>query len=386
MTGVQIAATSSVLALTALAPIVADALGVGAYWIGYQVSFIYFCGLFASLSAGSLLQRLSAEAIIALELALLILGLLLLMTAKPILIIVASVLFGVAYGINNPASSVILQEVTPDNRRSLIFSLKQSGVPLGAVVANAILPILALWLGGWQMAILALGIWPVVLLPFTLRKLAGTTRPTRSGNSGVFATAIAEQVAILSTPSLRTLAALGSLFSAMQLTVTAFAVVSLVDIGWSIPAAGLVGAALQIAGAMGRVGWGVVADRSGPFRVLSMLGFVGGFLSLTLYFQPFLPASILCIVLICLGACASGWNGVFLAAIARTAQPGRVGAATGAILSYTFIGVIVGPSIFAVIFHMLGSYQLCFALFSIPGFVGGILGLRRHRINNIVRT
>ncbi|MBU0860808.1 MAG: MFS transporter, partial [Alphaproteobacteria bacterium] len=176
------------------------------------------------------------------------------------------------------------------------------------------------------------------------------------------------------------------LFSAMQLTVTAFAVVSLVEIGWSIYAAGLLGAALQIAGASGRVGWGVVADRFGPFRVLSMLGFVGGGLSLLLYFQPTLPVSVLTVTMICLGACASGWNGVFLAAIARTAPPGRVGAATGAILSYTFIGVIVGPSIFAAIFHMLGSYPLCFAVFSIPGLIGGVLGARRHNLSKFVRT
>lgn len=386
MTFVQIAATASVLALTALAPIVAETLHVGAYWIGYQVSFIYFAGLFASLSAGSLVARLSGEAIIALELVLLIIGLAMLASALPALMILASVLFGIAYGINNPASSVILHEVTPAKRRSLVFSLKQSGVPLGAVVANAFLPLVALWLSGWQAAILSLMVVPVILLAFTLRHTGRTPHPVRVQGPGILATAIAEQRAVLTDPSLRTLAALGCLFSAMQLTVTAFAVVSLVEIGWSIYAAGLLGAALQIAGASGRVGWGVVADRFGPFRVLSMLGFVGGGLSLLLYFQPILPVSVLTVTMICLGACASGWNGVFLAAIARTAPPGRVGAATGAILSYTFIGVIVGPSIFAAIFHMLGSYPLCFAVFSIPGLIGGVLGARRHNLSKFVRT
>ena len=386
MTGVQIAASASVLGLTALAPIVAETLGVGAYWIGYQVSFIYFAGLFASLSAGSLVQRLSGEAIILVELLLLIAGLLLLVSASPALMILASVLFGVAYGINNPASSVILHKVTPASRRSLIFSLKQSGVPLGAVVANVILPSLALWLGGWQIAILSLAVLPALLLPATFRRMMQATAPSFVKGKGIVATAIAEQRAVLTDPSLRTLAALGCLYSAMQLTVTAFAVVSLVDIGWSIPAAGLLGAALQVAGATGRVGWGVVADRWGPFRVLSMLGFVGGILSCALYFQPALPGAVLSLIMIFLGACASGWNGVFLAAIARSADPNRVGAATGAILSYTFVGVIVGPSIFALIFHVLGSYQLCFAVFSVPGFVGGVLGVRRHLKNRYVRT
>ncbi|MGJ8625214.1 MAG: hypothetical protein ACSHW1_20930 [Yoonia sp.] len=60
----QIVAPVSVLALTALAP----DLGVGAYWIGYQVSFIYFAGLFASFGAGSPLAARSGEDIIAFEL------------------------------------------------------------------------------------------------------------------------------------------------------------------------------------------------------------------------------------------------------------------------------------------------------------------------------
>ncbi|XDA98721.1 MFS transporter [Sulfitobacter sp. LCG007] len=380
MTGVQIAATSAVLALTALAPVVAETLNVGAYWVGYQVSFIYFAGLFASLGAGSLVARLRSEAIIAVELGLLIVGLALLATAIPALMVLASVLLGLAYGINNPASSVILQEVTPARRRSLVFSLKQSGVPLGAVVANAFLPLVALWLSGWQTAVLALAVVPLALLPSTLRQMERSPDRARMGGPGILATALAEQRAVLGDASLRTLAALGCLFSALQLTVTAFAVVSLVEIGWSIPAAGLVGAALQIAGASGRVLWGVVADRFGPFWVLSLLGFAGGTLSLLLYFQPVLPTALLAVVLVCLGACASGWNGVFLAAIARASPPGRVGAATGAILSYTFIGVIVGPSLFAAIYHALGSYPLCFAVVSVAGLAGGALAARRHRL------
>ncbi|MGJ8624505.1 MAG: MFS transporter [Yoonia sp.] len=378
VTVVQIAATASVLALTALAPDVAADLGVGAYWIGYQVSFIYFAGLFASLSAGSLLATRSGEEIIALELVLLIFGLALLATAMPVLMLIASILFGVAYGINNPASSVILQKITPSARRSFIFSLKQTGVPLGAVMANVLLPMLALWVSGWQMAVFVLAVFPLAILIISIPHVRRDPKLAKQVKSGVFATALSEQRGVMANPALRTLAALGGLFSAMQLTVTAFAVVSLVEMGWSIPTAGLLGAALQIAGAVGRVGWGSAADRFGPFRILSFLGFAGGCLSLILYFQTSLPVPVLIVVFMGLGSCASGWNGVFLAAIAKSVKPDRVGAATGAILSYTFIGVMIGPSIFAATYHYLGSYPLCFALFSLPGFCGGILGAKRH--------
>lgn len=382
VTIVQIVATACVLALTALAPDVAADLGVGAYWIGYQVSFIYFAGLFASLSAGSLLAARSGEEIIALELILLIVGLVLLATAMPVLMLIASILFGVAYGINNPASSVILQKITPSARRSLIFSLKQTGVPLGAVMANVFVPLLALWVAGWQMAILVLAIFPLSILVISIPHVRRDPKPVKQVKRGVLATALSEQRGVMANPALRTLAALGGLFSAMQLTVTAFAVVSLVEMGWSIPAAGLLGAALQIAGAMGRVGWGSAADRFGPFRILSFLGFTGGGLSLVLYFQTMLPVPALIVVFMGLGACASGWNGVFLAAIAKSVAPERVGAATGAILSYTFIGVMIGPSLFAASYYYLGSYPLCFALFALPGICGGILGAKRHLSSN----
>ncbi|MFN3524663.1 MAG: hypothetical protein ACK4YU_01125 [Paracoccus sp. (in: a-proteobacteria)] len=64
---VQIAATSSILSLTALAPAAAQTLGVGAHWIGYQISFIYFAGTFASLCSGTLVARWSAERVITVE-------------------------------------------------------------------------------------------------------------------------------------------------------------------------------------------------------------------------------------------------------------------------------------------------------------------------------
>lgn len=277
-------------------------------------------GLFASLSAGSLLATRSGEEIIALELVLLIFGLVLLATAMPVLMLIASILFGVAYGINNPASSVILQKITPSARRSLIFSLKQTGVPLGAVMANMLLPMLALWVSGWQMAVFVLAIFPLAILIISIPHVRRDPKPANQVKSGVLATALSEQRGVMANPALRTLAALGGLFSAMQLTVTAFAVVSLVEMGW-----------------------GSAADRFGPFRRLSFLGFAGGCLSLILYFQTSLPVPILIVVFMGLGSFASGWNGVFLAAIVKSVKPDRVGAATGAILSYTFIGVMIGP-------------------------------------------
>lgn len=93
---VQIAATSSILGLTALAPAAAATLDVGAHWIGYQISFIYFTGLFASLASGSLVAAIGAERIIRAELVMILVGVAGLASGVPAAMLAGSALLGVA--------------------------------------------------------------------------------------------------------------------------------------------------------------------------------------------------------------------------------------------------------------------------------------------------
>jgi hypothetical protein len=56
---------------------------------------------------------------------------------------------------------------------------------------------------------------------------------------------------------------------------------------------------------------------------------------------------ILLIVAFFFGVTASGWNGVFLAEVARLAPEGRVAEATGAVLVPGFLGLVLGPLLVA---------------------------------------
>ncbi|MBE9636633.1 MFS transporter [Salipiger mangrovisoli] len=380
MTLVQIAATSSILALTALAPEAAESLGIGAHWIGYQISLVYFSGMFASGFAGVVVETLRAERVIRLELAIFVLGLLVLATGQPVLMVLVSLLFGVGYGLNNPASSVILHRHTPPARQSLAFSIKQSGMPLGAVVAHVLLPALAVALGlGWQSALVLAAVPPAGLLLRSL--LVGRPEPIRRGAAleGIWRRMLREQRAILSNPRSRTLAILGCLYSALQLIATAFIVVMPVDQGWTLVAAGRVAAASQMLGAAGRIGLGVAADHLGGFRTLALIGGLAGSILLSLFWLGSFPAPLQVALLAGLGGVASGWNGVFLAAAARGAPKGKVGANTGALLVYTFVGVILAPSCFAFIYGLVGDYGLGFSLFSGVGFLGAALSWGQMR-------
>lgn len=381
MTLVQIAATLSVLALTSLAPEVASSLGIGSYYIGYQISLIYFAGVFASACAGTVVETFHAERVIIFELAVFALGLLLLATGRPVLMVIASLLFGICYGLNNPASSEILNRSAQSGPHSLIFSIKQTGVPLGAVVASVTLPTLAVffhnWGDGWRFALLVAAIVPLGLLVWCWSQF--TFAPIRRGivRENPLLRALRDQADLYRNQRLRTLALLGGLYSALQLMATAFTVVMLVEHGWSLVGAGAVAAGLQLSGAVGRVSWGVAADRLGGFKTLGVIGLLAGGFMFALGWVAIMPQWAQVVLLVAFGAVATGWNGVFLAAAARTAPKGKVGSNTGALLVYTFIGVIVGPSAFAFIFELFGSYDVCFMLFSVIGFLGAILSFRQ---------
>lgn len=381
MTLVQVAATLSILALTALAPEVAASLGIGAHWIGYQISLIYFAGVFASAVAGTVVETFQAERVVVFEMGAFAAGLLLVASANPALMVVGSVMFGICYGLNNPASSEILNRTARGGRHSLIFSIKQTGVPLGAVLASVTLPALALVFhgqgAGWQWALVAAAALPFGLMLWSWRRFHFAPVQPLTGRGNPFRRALRDQVALYQNGRLRTLAVLGGLYSALQLVATAFTVVMLVEHGWSLVAAGAVAAGLQMAGAVGRISWGLAADRLGGFRTLGVIGLLAGVIMCALGWIAVMPGWLQVVLLVALGTVATGWNGVFLAAAARTAPAGKVGANTGALLVYTFIGVIIGPSVFALVYNLVGTYEQCFLLFSPVGLIGAVLSFRR---------
>ena len=66
------------------------------------------------------------------------------------------------------------------------------------------------------------------------------------------------------------------------------------------------------------------------------------------------------------GASATGWNGVYLAAVARLAPPGGASIATGATLFVTYSGVVLGPMLFGLLASFFGSYRAAFLALSLP--------------------
>jgi MFS family permease len=141
----------------------------------------------------------------------------------------------------------------------------------------------------------------------------------------------------------------------------------------SLVLAGLVMAVAQIASVTGRIVWGVLADRMLKRRtMLGLLGIGMGISSLlALVAGPEWPRWLLFVYASAFGATAVGWNGVYLAEVARLAPEGRASAATGGALFFTFLGVVVTPPLFNAVLALAGSYAVAYAVFAAPALAVG---------------
>ena len=62
--------------------------------------------------------------------------------ANPWVVALGALVVGIGYGAVTPASSNVLADRVPEGLRAFIFSLKQSGVPIGGALAGALVPLL----------------------------------------------------------------------------------------------------------------------------------------------------------------------------------------------------------------------------------------------------
>lgn len=376
---IQVLASAAVLALTAIAPIVAEAMNVPPHVIGYQVSIVYLFATLVSVFAGGFVRKFGPARVSQLALLAGGLGLAGFTSGSVGAVLVASILVGSGYALTNPAASDLLNRLAPPERRNVIFSLKQTGVPLGGMLAGLVLPGVAVALG-WKPALLL-----AAALVFILMAALEAVRPAwdaeRDPGLPLRANMLEGLRLVAQRPGLRALAVMGFLFSAIQLSLVSFAVVMLVaEFGWKPVEAGAAAAAVQASGAIGRVFWGAVADRTRAG--LPVLAGIGCLSSLAAAPMPFVGALApwLVVALLCaFGAASIGWNGVMLAEAARLSPRGRAGPVAGGVLMLTFLGVVVGPALFALAYELIGSYADTYAIFALSPLLGSIVVWRGSR-------
>lgn len=378
---IQALVSMATLTVPVLAPAAAVATGYPAKLAGVFVGVVYAGAMIASLSSGSLIDRLGPLRVSQLCLLFCAAGLLLAATGMLGLMGLGALVMGLGYGPVTPSSSHLLVRTTPPHRMGLTFSIKQTGVPVGGALAGIMVPA-AVSGYGWQAAMLMVaamcGAMALLSQPVrgSLDRASLAERPV-ARRGGV----IEPLRMIIARPALRDIA-LGSLFyGAAQLSVTTYMVIWLTEVyRMDYLLAGVVLAVAQGAGVGGRLLWGWMADHHVPPRMLlSLLGVVMAACMIGFGLSgPGWPVSIIVAIAIAAGASAIGWNGVYLAEVARLAPPGTAGMVTGGTLFVTFSGTMLGPPVIAGIIGLTGSFATGFLVVGAATLaMAAYLGLNR---------
>jgi MFS family permease len=335
------------------------------------VSLIYLGAAAMSTVAGFQLRRWGPVRVSQASLIFCAVGAALAVVPSLAVIAVGSLIIGFGYGMTNPAASELLLRLIPAGRRNLIFSVKQTGVPIGGVLAGLAAPTISQSFGWqWALAVAAISCFLLALLIQPLRAVWDASRDplARFGERSFDA-----MTEVWKLPPLRWLAVGGFFYAAVQLSLATFVVTLLVaDAGFNLIEAGAVLAVVQAAGIVGRVGWGWVADRLGRGLIALLImggACVTGALLVMVVSAAWGNAAIY-ILFALFGVNALGWTGVFQVEAARYALPGKLGTVIGGVTAPTYGGVIVGPAVFSLAFIAIGSYTTTFALVALFAVLG----------------
>lgn len=374
-TAAQIAAVMASSGFPVIAPALAAKLGVEPSLVGYQISLIYGTAMAGSPFMGNLVPRWGACRAMQAGLLATVLGLMLAMTASFPALIMGSILMGLSLSVMQPASAHLLFRFSPPDNRNLIFSIKQTGIPLGWALMGAIAPAVTVALG-WRWA---LGVVVIVSLATAAAIQPPRARwdDDRGGPAGERRGLLAGLQLVWRHPPLRWLSLMSFCFAFVQLCFATFGVTMLVEeAGYSLVAAGFLLSLVFVAGVTGRIIWGWLADLAGnSLGVLMALGIVLVICcSILTLVSGAWPGWALVLLFVVFGATGVAWNGIFIAESARLAPQGQVSPAVGGAMVWNFGGVLVGPASFALIYRLVGTYTGTFWLLVLAG-AGGCLFL-----------
>jgi len=363
----QFAAAFPMRILPTLGPAISESAGLSATAIGYFASVAMVGYMIMSIASTSLVQRFGPVRTMQAGLALGIVGAI--ATCMPIVatLVIASLLVGMGDGPTSAAANRALQRAVPADRQSFAFSLKMIGGPLGGMAAGLALPAAAA-LGDWRVGPVLAGllVFVTIVALQALRPILDADRETetvtevrvRHGVSG--AVAVIRQA--LATVPLRELMIVGAVLSFMQGCWLTFLVTfAVVELDFALQSAGVLFAASQLSGVVGRLAFGAIGDRMGARTMLGMLSLASAAAWLSLAaFRADWPSGALFAIAGIGGAAIVGWAGLQHAEIARMVEPAQITPISAAAVMFGGFGFLLSGTVFALFVESTASYRAAF--------------------------
>lgn len=363
--------TSSFLArfIPIIAPAVSSEFGWSGSSIGYLSAANSLGGLAILVAGSALIKQVGGMRILQLSLLLGAASMALFLHSSIGLALAACFVMGLSNGAANPAGSEVLQRYSPPDKRNLIFSIKQAGVPLGGVIAGLAIPVVVL-VAGWRVALFACAL--LIILPSMLTWRISTQLDKANTRAGWrFGMPGLQSLHTLRVPlqsltlnrGLLNISIVGSLFAISQTCWFTFTVVFLVDrLEFSLGKAGAVFAVMQLGGVLGRIALGWLADRlHSATATLAMAAVVSAITTVLLGISSTAwPLWSIVMLAFVAGCSAASWNGVQIAEVARRSPADLIPeTAAGSSILISVVNMVV-PTSFAAFVAFSGRYDYAF--------------------------
>jgi MFS family permease len=379
---VQVVSSLAGAAIPLLGPILTLRWGLAPENIGY-VSAVVSAGICWFLACGGPMLDHHGP-VRTLQFGLLFVAAGLALLAQPViwLGLAGALLVGLGLAPNTPAGSQILMRTAPAEHRTLIFSIKQAGVPLGGAIAGIVVAPLVLALGfvGAVSILVAVMLFCMITVQAFQPRLDAEKGPQNKGWARLFLSpsSLARAARVINAHSaLPMLTAIGVSFSITQACITSFtATYMVVQHGQSLAQAGLYMSVLLATSTLARIFFGWLADRLGSGLVLlSALALGAGAAILLLVWSAAASHWLVYGCMALVGATSMGWNGVHMAELARVSPAALIGDVTSSASLFGFVGSICGPLAFALIASRTGSFTWPFILVAGQLIVFGAVAL-----------
>src|SRR5688572_28776257 len=131
-----------------IAPAIITDLRLDAYWVGIYFAVMAAASFVQQLGCGSFIVRYGALRVSQISLVLMAAGTALMALGTPLALVLSAICAG-GGAVSTPASSHLLSRVSSARYLPLVFSIKQTAVPAGLLIAGLLGPPLAEWLG-WR--------------------------------------------------------------------------------------------------------------------------------------------------------------------------------------------------------------------------------------------
>jgi predicted MFS family arabinose efflux permease len=355
LTMAHVVGTLPIVSVMAMAPVIQSDLGLSVTQVGLLVSGYYMAQTIGAVPAGGLADRVGVGGALLISHGLLMAGALIFSLADAFSGAVAgTVVMGFGYSIVNPSTAKGILTWFSARRRATAMGVKQTGVPIGGVLAAVNGALVTLF--SWQSIFVTIA--SVTFISGLLCVLL--VEPQHGGAHKSIAATLRQMLRVGRVTNIRVLFLANIPWNMGQANFFSYLTIFMRDAaGASQPVAGLVMGLAQLSSAVGRIGWGVISDTlfrgARKWITVGLCGASVVFMLAMTAVEPGLGLWLGVALALGLGMTIASYPTLAQTLAVESVEPGQAGAAMGYSLMGTSIGGVIGPPIFGAVVDYSGD-------------------------------